>query len=1061
MADTLNSIVDRSISEFEDDKIKRVGKNAFRGCEELSSVTLPSVRAIGDKAFKDCTSLEDITVGDNYDGVVSVNDDSFDGCNPINVIVPKDKVDLYKKSDSWSGFVGTKNSKLTVNWGRCGTDEDVVVEYTLGEGIWVPTEFLLSGFEINDNSSGAYYKAKTTYASSDTVGYIGATYYNDYCGIAVYKLPQELGKYLYENAENSTNSSYGRTRTDSNSFYCGIGLYPDDADDWTVSYEWGVGIRKKNDLSVYGFQSNGIKLEQYDMKSHSSYSTIRGIMSDDSYYMVAQFLNNHATFGLGVYLHGWEDKTLYFKHWKDMPSTPTKQSQGAKYTTPSELCTSYPIPDPSKSGTQGSIYGMKDSFTVNWGKDSSGNDIITTFKRGDNPYIPIAFLKTALNSDGSINTKSITLSSEVGYKGTTTISQTICVFKLPQLMGKWLYENAEDNLGKGSSSTHADYSSSSNYNNAQSNNYKGIAIYPDTPTSWNSTEEWGVGIRMKSDIDVVGYVRGSLSRSATSILSQLEDDAYYLVAQYSSYSSDRCLGYQLKTPFSGIDDTGSDHLWLRHYNTMTSAPSATNMGKKYTLDNSLFKSLTLPLTVNWGKCGGTEDVIVNYDKDEGLWIPKEFLEAGFNATTLVANPDKLFLEDGVTKDTSVGYKTWFSEYDYVGHKHNGDVRYDAFNHSGLSPYYICVYKLPQALGEYLYNNAETHINGVSDYVGKDGLSYVYKYKGIAIYPDATKDTNDWTRGFSYSDGGCGSKSWGVGIRKKSDITTIGLDPTTLEETKKIGDDDYSRIETYDEWKALEDDAYYLVSQVTKTDNSNTLCAGMGGYLPLFKDNTIYFRHWNTLTVMPTSDTSTHGKKYDVPLSLPPDDAKPLGGKIFYIDPNDNGATYTFYDESGKKISGTTASELASAKYYVKSGTSTSDKVYVYYPESYSNLQWGFYNIETTSNYNTDIGGGKENTSSILSRTDIESDSIWAKLIEVREETGIEDLYIPSISEVEACRGIYPFVDGKNCFWSSTAGTYVGTGTHVLTTAKCYQTQAYGGTRNGKDSNMYVFFIHSL
>lgn len=538
MADTLNSIVDRSISEFEDDKVKRVGKNAFRGCEELSSVTLPSVRAIGDKAFKDCTSLEDISVGDNYDGVVSVNDDSFDGCNPINVIVPKDKVDLYKNSDSWSGFVGTKNSKLTVNW---------------------------------------------------------------------------------------------------------------------------------------------------------------------------------------------------------------------------------------------------------------------------------------------------------------------------------------------------------------------------------------------------------------------------------------------------------------------------------------------------GKCGGTEDVIVNYDKDEGLWIPKEFLTLGKSLSGLMAyTGDQLFLSDNVTKDTSVGYKTWFGETDYG----NRTIR------NTRSYYHINIYKLPQGLGEYLYENSESNLGTHLDYststTDSNNISMNRNYKGIALYPDTV---NDWSS----------SNEWGIGIRKKEDLCIVGhmMIDDVMTPVKRFygnGERDCSCIENYSQYQALEDDAYYLVAQASKQSTNN--CA-INPIFNLFGDEKLYLRHYNTLTAKPNG-TTVMGKKYDVPMSLPPDNARPLGGKIFYIDPTDNGATYTFYDESGKKVKGTTVSELASAKYYVKSGTSTADKVYVFDNDLVTSKRWTYYENggyiqeQVLSAEAYGIGQGKIATQTIMAKSDGKyvtdnSDgkaTIWYVCNGANNSNkgGYSDWFIPSQNELNALKtsGVAPSNwFSENYIWTSS------------------------------------------
>ena len=699
MADTLNSIVDRSISEFEDDKIKRVGKNAFRGCEVLSSVTLPSVRAIGDKAFKDCVSLEDISVGMNYDGVVSVNDDAFDGCNPINVIVPKDKVDLYKNSDSWStqgSICGMKDS-ITVNWGKCGGTSDVIATYKKGEGIWIPKAFLAQAY---DPSTKTLYGTESTVYGDGSVGY-----------------------------------------------YC---------------YDW---------------MGNG----------------------------------------------------------------------------------GYPI----------------------------------------------------------------------------------AVYVLPQDFGEWLYKNAED------CDTHSRYVTS--YDRGQTLIYKGIAIYPDAITNWSGSQGWGVGIRKGSDINVHGWDSSTTLSTCVSsqTLSHYDADTYYMVMQASIYNlTDNTVLQGMLTAFN-IDDTGTDHIWMRHFKDMTSIPSATNQGTKYDLDDSILKPFTLPLTVNWGKCGGTEDVIVNYDKEEGLWIPQEFLTQSYNPSTKALYGSS----SSIYGDGSVGYYC----YDTMGNA-NG--------------YPISVYVLPQSLGRWLYENAESKTD--DGYYGVLASDYTRAYKGIAIYPDSITSSSGWND----------SQGWGVGIRTGADIDVCGYDSegAPVKKTSSQG------LSAYD------DNTYYLVMQ-SSIDASKILNGALQGMISLFGDGKVYLRHWNTMTSKPNG-TTVMGTKYSVPMSLPPDNAKLLGGRIFYIDSIDNGATYKFYDAKGKRVTGTTATELASAVYYVKNGTSTADKVYVYYGQATATGQWGSSNLIGTQK---GIGTGKSNTATVLASS--YSGQFWTVFAEFRENSGFDDLYVPSRDEL--------------------------------------------------------------
>ena len=58
--------------------------NAFRGCSELTSVTIGnSVTSIGDSAFRGCTGLMSVTIGNS---VTSIGDSAFSGCTGLTSI---------------------------------------------------------------------------------------------------------------------------------------------------------------------------------------------------------------------------------------------------------------------------------------------------------------------------------------------------------------------------------------------------------------------------------------------------------------------------------------------------------------------------------------------------------------------------------------------------------------------------------------------------------------------------------------------------------------------------------------------------------------------------------------------------------------------------------------------------------------------------------------------------------------------------------------------------------------------------------------------------------------
>ena len=66
------------------DDVKKIGKNAFAGCNFITEIVIPnSVEEIGCKAFKNCSSLTKITIPTN---VKIIGNRAFDGCTNLNEI---------------------------------------------------------------------------------------------------------------------------------------------------------------------------------------------------------------------------------------------------------------------------------------------------------------------------------------------------------------------------------------------------------------------------------------------------------------------------------------------------------------------------------------------------------------------------------------------------------------------------------------------------------------------------------------------------------------------------------------------------------------------------------------------------------------------------------------------------------------------------------------------------------------------------------------------------------------------------------------------------------------
>lgn len=708
-------------------------------------------------------------------------------------------------------------SGMEVDWGE---GQGGTVVYKEGEPIWIPKSFI-DKFAVNSKLVEQPWDKKVGYQGIATVA-SGKIIY-------IYKLPYNIGKYLYNNAEDSTseNGIYGTVASDS-MFYKGIAYYTDVAMSDNSRLKWcGFGIRIKEDIGKYLKGQNGGSMPSLSLE-------------DDTYYLVAECKTSPTTTGSSItgtsvnsieaHLTFMNKEQIYLRHWNHLSSVPSITDDNKYYMPSGYTYISHPTLDSSYFEGCDNLKeviitnpelrignAVPKAMTVNWGKCGGTEDVIVEYKEGEGLWIPKAFLEQAYTDDTYSALKSTSNSTDVGYK--TRLYDMVLVYKLPQEFGKWLYENAE------SCSTNA-YNTSFN----QSKLYKGIAIYPDTLASgatWDSSEGWGVGIRMKSDMDrtETNYVSSYITSAMNSV--SLEDDAYYLMAEDQHLNKTKYLHLSGQLAIFDVgDDSGTDHIWFRHFNTMTSKPSATNQGKKYTPPTELCSLTTAiyadetkvpveeqPLVVNWGKCGGTDDVIVTYSMGDPVWVPKNFLLQAYDTTRGMHRTDTITTSD-------VGYTGFFS--------------YGSF---GLE-----VYKLPQNLGKWLYENAETAM--------AYGSSSYNIYKGIAIYSDTVKGS--WTN----------ANAWGVGIRTKEDINVSSSNNGVL------GTVIFSNPSAI---SALEDGVYYLVAQA---DNGSSMFTDtmLGGQLTeRFADiddtgtDHIWFRHFIGVSSRPSS--TNKGAKYTTSAEL--------------------------------------------------------------------------------------------------------------------------------------------------------------------------------------------------
>ena len=104
--ETFKNIVERGITEFEDNKIDVIRDFAFYSYSTLKNVSFPVVTSIGQVAFSGCRGLTTIYVGTNTSTVCTLsNTNAFNNCtNLTNIYVPAPLVDSYKSATNWSSY---------------------------------------------------------------------------------------------------------------------------------------------------------------------------------------------------------------------------------------------------------------------------------------------------------------------------------------------------------------------------------------------------------------------------------------------------------------------------------------------------------------------------------------------------------------------------------------------------------------------------------------------------------------------------------------------------------------------------------------------------------------------------------------------------------------------------------------------------------------------------------------------------------------------------------------------------------------------------------------------
>lgn len=98
-------------------RIVKVGEEAFRGCTQIRSITLPtSITSISKSAFEGCSGLSNIVLPEKLD---TLPERAFAGCTALRSIKVPQRISIYSK-DVFNGCSSLKTIKLSKNVSEIG-----------------------------------------------------------------------------------------------------------------------------------------------------------------------------------------------------------------------------------------------------------------------------------------------------------------------------------------------------------------------------------------------------------------------------------------------------------------------------------------------------------------------------------------------------------------------------------------------------------------------------------------------------------------------------------------------------------------------------------------------------------------------------------------------------------------------------------------------------------------------------------------------------------------------------------------------------------------------------
>lgn len=185
--------------------VDKIGENAFRGCKNLTAVTLPAaLESIEPRTFKGCTGLSSIVLPD---GLKSIGDGAFDGCTGLtSIALPTALTTIGNEAFSCcTGLTSVEIPAAVRSIGQCAFSECSALKtatlpqglQTLGKRVFAHCRSLTSvpipeTLTRIDDEAFTHCTRLTTVALPSSVTHIGASAFEECRSLASLALPASL-----------------------------------------------------------------------------------------------------------------------------------------------------------------------------------------------------------------------------------------------------------------------------------------------------------------------------------------------------------------------------------------------------------------------------------------------------------------------------------------------------------------------------------------------------------------------------------------------------------------------------------------------------------------------------------------------------------------------------------------------------------------------------------------------------------------------------------------------------------------------------------------------------